>query len=549
MLTLPTCEHRDSDALDGGLHRCNHPWANQTDERRGQTLGVDDAFCHTCTFDRTAAGALALDQAQRAQACLAALPSGVPPKRPCAHLGEPTGETQGCDTCNGNVQLKIFACSEHGQCTQGRRVAGVACCDAQCREYSPAPAPRSTAVRFGHGFGDQITFAHLLQLYKRRGIDVRVRYNQVHRCVYDAAGIEFAEHPTATHEWPHAPAHNRPGPADDWTENKIAANVSAPPLPDIGDWRQLAGELAEVQLRMPVPAAKLELAKRLLDGLPRPIFLIHSHGSNGQEMKDLPPATCTELYRLLLDQTPGSIVILDWHNRVPVLHDPRVRHVYTMMRLWDPEWLAGIYSLADCLIGIDSGPLHLAMMTELPALGVFHEMYPSTVMLPSPTRACMVRERMTAQNISRRRRWNIIPYAGEMPSAADTARHAIRMAAGPRYLAGHAGRDLMLQQWVRDWLGPVRIRTNFHGAPSRRRPAASTGRRSSRPAAAARATARTGTAPATAPTCSPPTAPAAWGPSRRSTTMPATALMPASGSGAGLPEAWAKFKECFAPTA
>lgn len=53
---------------------------------------------------------------------------------PCVHLGESTGETVGCPSCRGSVKLKLFACAIHGQCTTGKKVAGVACCP--CAEYT-----------------------------------------------------------------------------------------------------------------------------------------------------------------------------------------------------------------------------------------------------------------------------------------------------------------------------------------------------------------------------------------------------------------------------
>ena len=55
----------------------------------------------------------------------------------CIHLREPTGETVGCQTCKGNVQVKLFSCAVHGTCTLGKRIEGHGCCDAKCaeREY------------------------------------------------------------------------------------------------------------------------------------------------------------------------------------------------------------------------------------------------------------------------------------------------------------------------------------------------------------------------------------------------------------------------------
>jgi hypothetical protein len=56
--------------------------------------------------------------------------TGAPatPPRPCAYLGDPTGEVRECGTCSGRVRLKVRACKIHGACTEARKVDGLACC-------------------------------------------------------------------------------------------------------------------------------------------------------------------------------------------------------------------------------------------------------------------------------------------------------------------------------------------------------------------------------------------------------------------------------------
>jgi hypothetical protein len=60
----------------------------------------------------------------------------------CVHLGEPTGRTVGCETCTGNISLKVLACAVHGECTVGKRVDGVACCSdrkaGRCPDFAAA---------------------------------------------------------------------------------------------------------------------------------------------------------------------------------------------------------------------------------------------------------------------------------------------------------------------------------------------------------------------------------------------------------------------------
>lgn len=54
----------------------------------------------------------------------------------CQHLGDATGQTAECHTCNGAVQLKLFRCAIHSHCTLVKRVNATACCDARCKEYA-----------------------------------------------------------------------------------------------------------------------------------------------------------------------------------------------------------------------------------------------------------------------------------------------------------------------------------------------------------------------------------------------------------------------------
>jgi hypothetical protein len=61
---------------------------------------------------------------------------------PCAHRGEPTGETAPCGTCKGTVRLKLFPCAVYGSCTVGKKLPGRGC----CRKCPKREAPPATAA-------------------------------------------------------------------------------------------------------------------------------------------------------------------------------------------------------------------------------------------------------------------------------------------------------------------------------------------------------------------------------------------------------------------
>ncbi len=68
-----------------------------------------------------------------------------PPRRTCSIIAaietcvarRKTIGFQLCETCNGNVRIKTFACDIHGKCTLKKQLPGIACC-ATCKDFSPA---------------------------------------------------------------------------------------------------------------------------------------------------------------------------------------------------------------------------------------------------------------------------------------------------------------------------------------------------------------------------------------------------------------------------
>jgi hypothetical protein len=311
-------------------------------------------------------------------------------------------------------------------------------------------------VRFDHGLGDCVHFAHLLQLYKRRHYELSVHYEDNKDIVWKAAGIPWGElEGSSYHPWPYSKDFNHPEPDIDSSGSKIASNLNRSPLPNIGDvnglWEELCSVNLEGSIDPYITEANIEEARTFLQHLPRPIILMHTSGTNMPESKNLSPDVVTEMYRLLLDRSPGSLVLLDWDYRVPVLAHARARHVKADWGHISLLQLAALMRESSLLIGVDSGPYHFAALTHTPALGVFHHHYPSCVTLPRAKNVNMISDvGRKSVNRARRPRWNIVEYAGSVPQARDIAHQALRIVEGPRYGLS-IGRDVMLQQWIRDW--------------------------------------------------------------------------------------------------
>lgn len=76
-------------------------------------------------------------------------PAPAAGRRPCRHLGKPTGETIECTSCRGRVSLKVYGCAVHRWCLLGKKVQEYGCC-ATCNEYDDAEAPQFPEVTTRH---------------------------------------------------------------------------------------------------------------------------------------------------------------------------------------------------------------------------------------------------------------------------------------------------------------------------------------------------------------------------------------------------------------
>jgi hypothetical protein len=197
-----------------------------------------------------------------------------------------------------------------------------------------------------------------------------------------------------------------------------------------------------------------EDCRRWLDGLPRPVILIHGKGTNFAAAKNLPDQQYAELVARLLDETGAGIVLLDWDNRDPYWPHSRVRHLKRHFGHIDLPHLLGLMCEAGLLIGIDSGPYHFAaFQPDLPVIGYFRSHYPSAVSLPRRNTAALVGLRWQTAARIRRRRWNLIECPENDPTIEDLLWCCRRALHGRRYCRDF-GRELQLAWWIERKLRP-----------------------------------------------------------------------------------------------
>ena len=113
------------------------------------------------------------------------------------------------------------------------------------------------------------------------------------------------------------------------------------------------------------------------------------------------------------------MVELDWNKINPFSNNPRLKKIE---HNWGILQTVALYEKASLLIGIDSGPYHLASMTRLPALGVFLDISPWSVSLPRAKNRVLCRKNDSAEHL---RKWNGTTYEGQTPRAEEIVKAAL----------------------------------------------------------------------------------------------------------------------------
>ena len=306
--------------------------------------------------------------------------------------------------------------------------------------------------QFFHGLGDCSNLAHAIPLYLRRGHEVVVDCTPDKAIIFQAAGATVAPGAGIVHSWDHAP---NPGPEttrDPWSGNKGAFNLSRSPMPDIGPMSELWPEYLACRVDIS-PLIPTEVRQRVLekiDSWQKPIICLHTKGNTASESKNLSDEQTLILYRELLDQTDGTLVLLDWDNRVPRLNSFRVQHLTDD---WSHLDLASLWCLLESsglFIGIDSGPLHFARFTRVPAIGIWTHHHPCRFYLPRRQTLHVVSQQWHETTKLRRAAYNIVECPSDKQlSGSFIAEQARTMLGPPCYLQrDDSARDALLQHFV-----------------------------------------------------------------------------------------------------
>ncbi len=309
----------------------------------------------------------------------------------------------------------------------------------------------TTSFSFRHGLGDCANFARLVKLYAQRGHRIQIETDDTKAPLFKAAGAEIVDHAEHVHGYPHAPHPGPPTHADHWSGNKLAWNVSHAPLPPIGGYWDRWDEICAVQLNLDDQiTTERETVASYYHDLPRPVVLCHFQGNTSQESKNLSHAEQEKAVRVLLDQTDGTVILLDWDSRVFKLNNWRVRHLGDDWKRLSTLELYEAVRQADLVLGIDSGVLHFTnTFTRTPALGIWTHHQPSTFAVPRRETLHVVPSSRNEITRFRRFAFNIVESPGDRADGSFIAAQAVRMLGPRRYLpASTAAEDCVLWSLV-----------------------------------------------------------------------------------------------------
>ena len=270
-------------------------------------------------------------------------------------------------------------------------------------------------ITFKHGLGDCAQFVTLLDLYRRRGYNIAVVYDRDKQALFDLAGFPYANQ-GVNHPWLYYAGFNEPRPVEEAYSNKVGMLLNKWPLPIAGiGWEEICAN--HKPFNTTIDKKYIERTKRLLDHLPRPIILVHTQGVSTTNMKELPAKTVQCLYEKLLEL--GSVVELDWTGRAIKFANANFRNLHRDWGVLPLPYLFALLTLADVIIGIDSGPIHVARFFPIRKifLGVHH--YFGSVALPAPEQLCLAKHVERKPNVSRRRLWNVYEYTNDEPTVED----------------------------------------------------------------------------------------------------------------------------------
>jgi ADP-heptose:LPS heptosyltransferase/SAM-dependent methyltransferase len=255
------------------------------------------------------------------------------------------------------------------------------------RPRGPKPSNR-ILLEFRHGLGDgvqlSIVLRHLKHYYPAWQIDLCAQHGKhsvgngfCQRLLIDGKDVPRRSdyHQVFKLDW-----HECQEAHADWPSTKpircLREVFHLPPILELCQYQIARSPLAEERARVYLAT----ICEPRPDGR-FPVVLIHYQGNTSGDKKDLSHVVARRACDTAreLGYVP---VILDWDRRSPLVDQRTVFNPGADHPLWggngtgDAEQLAALIEASSLMIGIDSGPLHVAGATTTPTIGVWTRHHP-----------------------------------------------------------------------------------------------------------------------------------------------------------------------------
>lgn len=297
--------------------------------------------------------------------------------------------------------------------------------------------------KFHHGLGDCANAAHLFALYNKLGHKIGIECTIDKIPLFRAAGCRIITDAGKEHPWSHYPSPERPTLENHWSGNKTAWNISKDDLPNIGSMSDVWNDLISVKLDLDefVTDKHKKDVEKHIKNMPRPLVLLHTKGNTSPENKNYPDELHFDLYREILDRMNGTILLMDWDDRVSQFPHNRLKKIWKGLNTLE---LYQTIKRADCVIGIDSGVLHFSRFTNTPAIGIWMNHYPSHYSLPNANAVHLVNSKHSDWNKRRKLTFNILETP-DYPTTWEIADTLTKVLAAKKHPVGP---DIVLQQML-----------------------------------------------------------------------------------------------------
>jgi ADP-heptose:LPS heptosyltransferase len=293
---------------------------------------------------------------------------------PCRHQGRPTGEHRDCRTCGGAPHVPLLACRrpEIGTCTGDRLVPGLTWCRT-CPHHEPADTLQ--VIVDADGIGDAILGLSVTEALRRRWRGKMIAYVVK---AWQRPWVELFD------GYDHLSTTPLPGVAEFHPHATYPAQMAQRTQGGrVGYYARACGEGVSPTL----PAARPLWPKAVEWAEPYRGAIVLSPWSAYQNRTWLLPGWL-QLERLLLDRDRRVVVLGGAGEfRVVPFRGEKVCGE-------SPARVAALMSVAGCVVGNDSGMVHLAGMLRRPTIALcgpiagakVFGLYPSVRVIDGPLR-------------------------------------------------------------------------------------------------------------------------------------------------------------------